>query len=1210
MTMTGDLETGYTIRGWYSSGVQASGGTTPYTFNIMSGALPPGFYIRQSGSNFYLEGIPNQAGTYKFTLRVTDRRDAYVEKEFSVTIKDSYTQANDMSVANLFESNHDVDKWYSSSVKVSGGTSPYTFSVLSGNLPDGLYIRQSGSDFYLEGTPKKAGTYDFALRFRDWRNTYVDGQYSVTINGTASSPTEADDMLIENVFASGLRINSSYYSSVYVKGGTGDCRVSLVEGELPSGLSLRISGSYICLEGIPNKAGTYNFTLRATDQREKYIERDFTVKINDTPTEADDMLITGDFVTDLRVNSSYSSYVSITGGASSYRISFVKGTLPPGLSLYLSYSSNNIYRLYLDGIPNKAGTYNFTLRVTDQREKYIERDFTVFFEGDSTTTPQKATDMMMTGNLPDGYTVASGGWYSNGVQVTGGTSPYTFNIVEGAIPPGFYIRQSGSNFYLNGIPNKAGTYNFKLRITDQRSMYVEKALSVIIHDKHYKASDMMMTGNLPDGYTVALGGWYSNGVQITGGTSPYTFNIVEGALPPGFYIRQSGSNFYLNGIPNTPGTYSFKIKVTDRRNAYVEKQLSVTIHGTSNNATVDTNNVAINAENFPDEVFRWYLIRQCDSNKNGILEEEEILSVTGLNLDAVDNDPEYVETYFKRYIVDMTGIEYFTNLESLNCYLQIDLVSLDLSKNPKLEYLNLNAARSLIELNVSKNTLLKELYCRVSKLTTLDLSNNKALVKLDCGASKQLKVLDVTHNTALENLTCDQCNLETLDLSKNTALKSLKCDLNNLITLDISKCLDLKTLVCNGNQLTLLNISANTKLENVWCNNNQLTALDVSKNSALVILDCSSNKITALDISRCPVLYRLECQNNQLTELILGNNENLEHLDCSSNLLKSVNIDGCPKLTEANFIHDDFSATVKQPEFTTHALVLSGQIGAFFYADLPEIYGVDYSSAYMTFDSNGDTTSNNPQMFDPEVMNAKGTYYGFVCYVSSVQMADIITATLHYGNNLTVEHNYSVKEYLDTIIEKTASESMRELAKAMKDYGHYMQVYLARKNGWEIGVKHEAMDYANIYTDDDIEEIRQRVSDYSIVRDTGNSGIEKVTFALELDSETIIDVYLKPKDDYVGIVEAYLDDSSENIATLQSDGRYLIQIDGVSAHLLGNTYTIHVNAGENFDVKVSALSYVSSILNASSSAKDIKEAVASLYDYYDATMAYRQSIGQ
>ena len=99
MMITGNFPKGYTVNNWYSASVAASGGVTNYTYNITSGSLPPGFYIRQSSKNFYLEGIPNTAGTWKFTLRVTDRRDYYAERELSITISDENYEASDMSLS-------------------------------------------------------------------------------------------------------------------------------------------------------------------------------------------------------------------------------------------------------------------------------------------------------------------------------------------------------------------------------------------------------------------------------------------------------------------------------------------------------------------------------------------------------------------------------------------------------------------------------------------------------------------------------------------------------------------------------------------------------------------------------------------------------------------------------------------------------------------------------------------------------------------------------------------------------------------------------------------------------------------------------------------------------------------------------------------------------------------------------------------------------
>ena len=305
------------------------------------------------------------------------------------------------------------------------------------------------------------------------------------------------------------------------------------------------------------------------------------------------MSITGNFATNKQINENYSSYVQVKGYKDSVKWSLINSTLPPGLSLN-PYSTGNSY-ISLQGIPNKTGTYTFTLRATDVLNKYVERQFTVTFEGTEREAPTETTDMSISGSLPDAYTVNN--WYSANVSVNGGKSAYTYNITEGSLPPGFYIRQSSGNFFLEGIPNTAGTYKFKLRVTDQRNMYTERELTLNIHSEHYEASDMSLTGKFPDAYTV--NNWYSANVSVNGGKSAYTYNITGGSLPTWFYIRQSSGNFFLEGIPANPGTYTFTLRVTDRRNAYTERSFTMTINGSEED---DNEPIAITTEYLNDAI--------------------------------------------------------------------------------------------------------------------------------------------------------------------------------------------------------------------------------------------------------------------------------------------------------------------------------------------------------------------------------------------------------------------------------------------------------------------------------------------------------------------------------------------------------------------------------------------------------------------------------
>ncbi len=60
----------------------------------------------------------------------------------------------------------------------------------------------------------------------------------------------------------------------------------------------------------------------------------------------------------------------------------------------------------------------------------------------------------------------------------------------------------------------------------------------------------------------SIGTAYSQTLQATGGTPPYTFSL-EGYLPPGLTLSEDG---IISGTPTQDGTYTFTITVTDSRN--------------------------------------------------------------------------------------------------------------------------------------------------------------------------------------------------------------------------------------------------------------------------------------------------------------------------------------------------------------------------------------------------------------------------------------------------------------------------------------------------------------------------------------------------------------------------------------------------------------------------------------------------------------------
>ncbi|KAA3617502.1 MAG: leucine-rich repeat domain-containing protein [Calditrichaeota bacterium] len=123
-----------------------------------------------------------------------------------------------------------------------------------------------------------------------------------------------------------------------------------------------------------------------------------------------------------------------------------------------------------------------------------------------------------------------------------------------------------------------------------------------------------------------------------------------------------------------------------------------------------------------------------------------------------------------RNISDLTGLEAFINLETLDCSYNL-YSSIDVSKMKDLVYLDCSESR-LNALDVTNNLKLEHLDCSDYRIPKLDVSNNPELVYLNCH-NNLIKELDLSNNTKLEVLWTQENQLTYLDLSNNKSLKEI-----------------------------------------------------------------------------------------------------------------------------------------------------------------------------------------------------------------------------------------------------------------------------------------------------------------------------------------------------------------------------------------------------------------------------------------------------
>lgn len=122
---------------------------------------------------------------------------------------------------------------------------------------------------------------------------------------------------------------------------------------------------------------------------------------------------------------------------------------------------------------------------------------------------------------------------------------------------------------------------------------------------------------------------------------------------------------------------------------------------------------------------------------------------------------------------NLSGIEVYSNLKSLNCSGNLSLTKIDVRKLTKLETLYCDRC-ALTELNVTGLSNLWRLTCDQNQLTSLDLTGLSSLSQLNC-VKNRLTSLNLAGLTSLVTLNCYENKLTELDISMLPALTELKC---------------------------------------------------------------------------------------------------------------------------------------------------------------------------------------------------------------------------------------------------------------------------------------------------------------------------------------------------------------------------------------------------------------------------------------------------
>jgi hypothetical protein len=199
----------------------------------------------------------------------------------------------------------------------------------------------------------------------------------------------------------------------------------------------------------------------------------------------------------------------------------------------------------ISGTPTVAGTSTPTIRATDSAAAFGSKAFSLVVSGSGSLA-------VATTSLPGG-TVGTA--YSGGqLAATGGTTPYTWSLQSGTLPPGLSIVGQS----ITGTPSSNGTSSFVIKVTDNVAATATASLSIAI-----STGLTVTTTTLPGGQ---VGVAYAFTLASAGGTPPYTWGILSTQdLPPGVILDPLTG--ILSGTPTIAGSFPLTFTLLDGASA-------------------------------------------------------------------------------------------------------------------------------------------------------------------------------------------------------------------------------------------------------------------------------------------------------------------------------------------------------------------------------------------------------------------------------------------------------------------------------------------------------------------------------------------------------------------------------------------------------------------------------------------------------------------